>query len=346
MLGPLFGDKAIRGPIMVCYIPVGDRHLYLVGEEHNTNGTTNEVSGKTRHVVDYIMSFPNKAACFVELSSSQLLQYASVVRDFQITPSPLYQYSYSYMMNQPKNHHLVFADIRKFSPYDIYLLIIDPMTYALQRYKENVSNHVVTVKKWAKKAEKVILKHIKTRNSAKSFLESLFMPDMDYPDWYKELSRELGQDLGSPLRSRMEALRSQNGDMYDKVVEHMRSYYSNWAVTPYSKAISKLERNRRTANSKMIASKNRDAKALFIELSSYLFDLEVILDFMYYPDSSCKTFFVLSGAAHTKELARFFGVNAVYSKSDAYGNIPSGEAKATVDTIPNMIPDALNRILA
>ena len=107
----------------------------------------------------------------------------------------------------------------------------------------------------------------------------------------------------------MQQLQHEQPSTYKELVDHMQSYYyGRWARTPYSAAMDKVQAKRGTKNSRIQFSKNLrffekgsvgsklpDAKRLFIELTSYMLDLNVILDILLSED---KTFCVLAGLAH------------------------------------------------
>lgn len=350
-LGPVFGTKEIKGPILVCFLQFDGRNLYLIGEEHNTNGTFQNDHDK--HVVEqmrlYIQRTKEKFTVFSEFTFLQMRErfnYFTAMptgsrKYYGYSPNGTYGYYYWNNLFAREHTQTIICDSRKTAPYDIYTMIIDPSVYCFEHFIQDYDKMLPTVRKWAKQAEKAIVKNIQTRSSAKAFLESLYMPDLDYPDWYKALTNN---ELSDPLRQKMRHLREVQPDMYHAVVEHMRSYYyGRWAKTPYTVALDKVQAVRRTANSRMVGSVHPASKRLFIELTSYLLDLTVILDFLL---SKEKNGFVFAGLEHIGAIANFFADKAtVYSKFDKNGNIPSGHAVNGVPDLTNHIPSILDNII-
>ena len=346
MLGPIFGTNAIKGPILVCYMKVDNKELYLVGEEHNTNGTYEDDLDK--HVVAQMLAYNKKLTVFSEFTVLQLRDSFMYFNNIQTKNKEYYgnspngTYGHYLFNNSTSLHTIIIADSRKIPPYDIYTLIVDPSVYCFEHYYQNYIEMLPTVRKWAKHAEKTIVKNISTRAKAKAFLESLYMPGQDYPDWYKEIIREPSGASGQ-LREKMEKLKIKDLETYQELVDHMRSYYYNrWARTPYTVALNKIEAMRLTKNSRMVASKKPEAKRLFIELTSYLLDLNVILEFCLSED---KRFVAIAGLEHIGAIVKFFEKKTnIYSKFDKHGNIPEGPAIHGIPNLVNRIPSILGDI--
>lgn len=348
MLGSLFGTKAIKGPVCVCYLESDGKEFYLIGEEHHTNGTyENDLE---KHVVAQMLESKKRLTVFSEFTVLQLRDSFMYYNDPQTKHknyygnSPNGTYGYYFINNSTSIHKTVIVDSRKIPPYDIYTMIIDPSVYCFEHYYQNYIEMLPTVRKWAKQAEKAVVKHISNRTEAKAFLESLYMPDLDYPDWYKSLYKLINNtDPGDPLREKMKKLKLKNPTIYHEVTDHMRSYYyERWARTPYTIAMNKIEAMRLTTNSQMVGSKKPEAKRLFIELTSYLLDLNVILEFYLSED---KVFVLLAGLEHMGAIVRFFERKTnVYSKFDVNGNIPEGPAIHGIPNLTNRIPSILGNI--
>jgi hypothetical protein len=233
------------------------------------------------------------------------------------------------------------------APYNIYTLIVDPLVYCFENFMQDYENMLPHVRKWASQAEKAVVKNIRTRADAKAFLESLYMPGTEYPTWYTELYTSItGERAGSPLRQKMERLKQEQPSVYQELVEHMRSYYyGHWIRTPYTEAMYRTQSFRRTKKSRINGpGKNPGGKSLFIELTSYLLDLTVILDFLLSED---KTFFVLTGIEHTSAIVNFFeNKAAVFFKTSPDGNIPEGGAVQGIPDLENHIPEVLSRLVS
>lgn len=348
MLGSVFGTKAIKGPVCVCYLESDGKELYLVGEEHHTNGTyENDLE---KHVVAQMLKSKKRLTVFSEFTLLQLRDSFMYYSNSQTGNknyyghSPNGTYGYYFGNDLTSMHKTVIADARKIPPYDIYTMIIDPSVYCFEHYYQNYMEMLPTVRKWAKQAEKAVVKHISNRTEAKIFLESLYMPGQDYPLWYKSICKLINNsEPSNPLREKMEKLKSKDPTMYQNIVDHMRSYYyGRWARTPYTVAMNKIEGMRLTANSRMVGSKKPEAKRLFIELTSYLLDLNVILDFYL---SGEKQFVLLAGLEHVGAIVDFFGQRStVYSKFDKNGNIPEGPAIHGFPNLTIRIPSILGNI--
>ena len=345
-LGDVFATKSIKGPILVCYLQFEGRDLYLVGEEHNINGKyENDLEN---HVIEQMFQY-SKHKPITVFSEMTFLQ----MRERFLSPSPHYYghspnatYGYYYWNNSfaRGSHKTTIADVRKVAPYDIYTMLVDPAVYCFEHYIQDYDNMLPTVRKWAKQAEKTIINKIRTRASAKAFLESLYMPGMEYPEWYKELYKTVtNREPDDPLKTKMQRLQEQSPSAYNDLVQHMRSYYyGRWGHSPYSVAFERIQSARRTKNSKMVASKKPGARMLFIELTSYLLDLNVILDFLLSED---KHVFVLAGLAHIAAIVSFFdGKAAVHFKFNKDGNIPEGPAIHGIPHLANHMPSLLKDI--
>jgi hypothetical protein len=335
----------------VCFLQLEGKNLYLIGEEHNTNGTFQNDLDK--HVVEQIRSYiqrtKEKITVFSEFTFLQMRERFTYFAALPSASTQYYGYSpngtygYYYWNNLFSREHTqtIISDSRKTAPYDIYTMIIDPSVYCFEHFIQDYDKMLPIVRKWAKQAEKAIVKNIRTRSSAKAFLESLYMPDKDFPDWYKAMTNN---ELSDQLRQKMKHLREVQPDMYHKVVEHMSSYYyGRWAKTPYTAALNKIQAVRRTTNSRMVGSVNPASKRLFIELTSYLLDLTVILEFLL---STEKNTFVFAGLEHIGAIVNFFADKTIiYSKMNKNGNIPSGEALNGVPNLANQMPSILNNII-
>lgn len=345
-LGPLFGDKAIKGPIVVCYLKAHGRDIYLVGEKHTVNGTFE--SDNERHAVSQIAACVDPVTVCTELTFLQMQNWSYYCSEASgkmgyYGKSPMYTYGYCLFTRQLKEtHNTIPIDSRKVSPYDLYTMIVDPDLYCFEHYIQNYTGMLPQVRLWAKQAEKAVIKNMQTRKSAISFLESLYMPDLDYPGWYKDLHKTItGQEINSPLRDRMAALKKKTPDVYKDLVQHMRSYYQRWARTPYTIALGKIQQQRHTLSPRLLRSKNKDALDLFVELTSYLLDLNFILEVFL---SENKTVCLLAGLAHVEGIARFFSKETIHMKIDKDGNIPEGPAVHGVPGIANRISSLLKRL--
>lgn len=350
-LGPAFGTKEIKGPVVVCYLQIGGRDLYLVGEEHGTNGTFQHDIEK--HVVNQMIEYSKKKNITV-YSEFTLLQLqnncfhfsnmeAASEKYYGDSPNGTYGY---YVFNNSFSHpnKTVIIDSRKMTPYDIYIMIVDPSVYCFEHHYQTYFEMLPTVRKWAKQAEKAIINNIRTRRAAKAFLESLYMPGLDYPQWYKQLFMTITNSIPtSPLRDRMQQLQQQLPDAYHRLVNHMRTYYyGRWARTPYTVAMDRVQSARRTINTKMVASKKPNAKNLFVEITSYLLDLNAILEFLMSKDD---TVFLMAGLAHVDAIAHFFDpFTTIYMKADKHGNIPSGDAMHAAPNLRNRAPNVLKEL--
>ena len=227
-LGPLFGTRSITGPILVQYVKWHGLKLYLVGEEHFTNGDKSQDIDS--QVIEQFCKFShqNKTRCYTELTATEM-KYQVDTSDLESAHSPLCTYAHYIWKNRfPSSHRVKVADARKIAPYDLYLLISYPMTYAYLHYADDMFSHINKVRKYAKIAEKEIFKRVTTRVQAKTFLESLVLPDVNYPDWFLKLWKNInGSDVEppAPLRDKMTILRSRSLPLYERLVDHIKGYY-------------------------------------------------------------------------------------------------------------------------
>jgi hypothetical protein len=354
-LGPLFKTQSIKGPIIVNYFVFQQAHIYLIGEEHNTNG---DPQNQSAHAIDVIRDYGEKhrIRCYIE-SSLEHSRQCSEVMNYLLSqeisaPAPLYGYcSYWWKgLFSEKNHTNVFSDVRKIAPYDIYTLITDPRVYMFKEgsgltYTQETE---VKVRKLAKRVEKDIYKHISSREKAKIFFKSFYHPDMSYPDWYIELYKIANKTDAPPsdvLRVKMSELKMRSQSVYDTLLTYIDSLVTKWAVTPYTNAFKKMESMRNTKQSKLVAENRQEVYAVLVELTSFLLDLFVISDILLKPTRKDDIIVVLTGAAHTLNMSHFFGKYAsVFYKYNVKGNIPSGEASQGVGVMTNKIWDDLEKI--
>jgi hypothetical protein len=340
-MGPMLGNRAITGPILVHYFALNGVHFYLIGERHSLN-TFDELQPDT-----YIMrqlrahTTKNRVRCYSESTDKDSkFEFYTISKSAElfgqvidkIARSPLQAY-FGYHFTKQIDCTNVFCDIRKLSPYNVYTLIVNPMVYMLERY-DTLGDPVVEkhVRKMAKKTEKLILKNISNREHAKAFLESLCLADREYPAWFVSLYKELEETRYDPpdtLRDMMREVHRNHPDMYGSIVQHIRSYYQRWAVSPYTLAMARIESMRETRVSQVVAETNADALGLFIEMSSFLLDVYVLLH-MVLNEATMRpgdTVCVLSGAAHSEHIKRFFESNyavTLHTKYDALGRLHAG----------------------
>lgn len=304
-LGPAFGNKEIKGPVLVCYLQFQGRDLYLLGEEEKTNGTfendlekhaVNQIIRHTRTADEDSVVYSEKT--FLEMRGMSLGYLEGLVEETGyrgVSPSATLGY---YIFKQSRDLHnlrTILVDSKHRAPYDVYLLCTDPMLYFVYHYRNN-SEKIPIVKQQSVLAKEAIEQHVVNENDALRLIESLYMPGQDYLEWYKQL---LDHELSDELREKMEILRQRNQDLYYDIVRHMRSYYKK-------------------------KQPRKQPMELYTELSGYLLDLTVILDFLISDD---KTTFLFANVNNVCRIVRFFdNKTTVYYKNDPGGNIPSGHA--------------------
>jgi hypothetical protein len=333
-LGPLFKDRSITGPIAVQYVRLGDKHISIVGEAHTVHGNLTNIRD---HAIEQIKAFgaDHETACFLEhsLMGSRMnaqnclgllegLEKDTGSRKHfaEIPRSPIQIYSlYFHTENMPC--HTTMADIRHSVPYDIVTLLYYPHDYAALHNYSNTD----AIKTDMKVAEKELLKRLKTRNDAKRFLKSLFMPDREYANWFVSLFRKLSPhatDSNPPdaLRGKMRTLKTQKPKIYKKLVLHITSYEHYWASSPYTAAVDKIEQMRHT-----------DVKTLFVEMFTFLVDINIVCDLFLTTIDRFDHVVILVGLNHLWNLARLFdgmpGVLEMSYKCDYGGNIQAGPAQ-------------------
>jgi hypothetical protein len=364
-LGPLFEEKAIVGPCVVQYFMFSGVHVHLIGEVHKVRGNSDNISktavdqlrvysrNQSRPVVCYCESSPQHALYgVIEMKKEQELMGKKNI--LQVAESPVYGYLGYSAQDKLTNTENVYADIRNFSPYDLYTLIMTPEIYLLERYGIIPSQQQRTnVRKWAKIAEKAIVQHISTRDKTKAFLLSLCLPGSDYPDWFVELYKRIHETADSPpapLRDMMRQLQQSNVDHFERVVRHIRHLHGRWNVSPFTAALKRVESMRLTRDTRLVAENNSIADGLLIELSAFLFDVFVILDILIRVNKDKfkkgDTVVMFAGAKHTENITLFFkyqlGCDAFYKyDKEGLGNIPEGAAIVGPVGMGNFAPNML-----
>jgi hypothetical protein len=322
----MFHGNAITGPTLVNYFEWFGRHVYLIGEEHGVNG---KGSHHKDYVLHHLLSYckDHKVRVYLELTSVQVSEYRAVkqrIPEFT-TPSPMYGFAEYFFPNRFLNRpEVVFCDKRKVSPYDMYMLLIDPEIYTMEHFQSEFSGNIVRVEKIAKQAEKAFMKHLSTRKDAIEFLESLYLPDQSYPRWFKALYKNLFATEGhisDDLRDMMKSLRDASDNAYAHVLGHFRSLYASWNV-------EHVENMRMTADSKVVAKKNARVREIFIDMTNFIIEIYVILDLILRPPPEGETVVVFAGVTHTANIGAFLHKQSSLSsyKYGPTGNIPSGQA--------------------
>lgn len=350
-LGPMFGTDAITGPILVQYIQWHGLKLYLIGEEHFTNGTP---SRDKIHVIEQLLQYSkrHKTRCYTELSPTEM-KYHFDSTTLTTAKSPLGVYAHYWWngMFPGHDHKLIFSDTRKLPPYDIYNLIVYPVSFAFEHFGFKMSSHVMKVRKLSKQAEKEVFKHVATREKAKEFLESLVMPDKSYAQWFVKLYKDINEtddDPPSLLRTQMTELRTRSPTMYERLVRHIDGYYGAWSTSPYTAAFERIESMRKTANTKVVVELHSPVRAVFDEMTTHLMDVYILLDLLLDVPSAKETVVVLSGANHSTNLARFFAEDSqIHFKFNKNGNITQGNAinqlAYIVPKVPNILRELRNK---
>jgi hypothetical protein len=268
---------------------------------------------------------------------------------YKVSASPLMAYAcLPFRNSHPVNLNTIYADIRRMAPYYLYVLIYEPVLFAYERYNYSMNEKLPEVRKLAKKAEKLFLKHLATRAKAQQFLNALVLPEKKYPHWFVSLYQEIHETEEyppSPLKNDMDKLSSLD---YQKVKQHISYYHTKWAVSPFTQAMLKLENIRDSASTRVIGQVNNIAKDLFLEMFTFLLDIYVIVHLLNHPPKRNEIVVMLTGAQHTDNLTRFLAPDSevVSSKFDAKGNIPEGEAIQGFGEIPPLIKDKLRNLLA
>jgi hypothetical protein len=374
-LGPLFGDDAIIGPVLVQYFSFVGVDVYLVGERHDRNGSVTE---ETAHLavlerlkaLAHARNTKRPVLCYCESSQAHAQQGLFKMGEraeltnksiLAVAKSPLYSYIAYKESGALRNVENCFADLRNISPYDIYTLITCPDLYRIEHHGIMADDAVrAKVRASAKLAEKTIMSHISTRADATRFLESFCLADRDYPEWFRDLYGKVSGSstpMPSPLRDRMRRLRELSEEDYGRVVHYTRHLFGKWAVTPYTAAMARLESRRRTHNSKLVAEKDGFADSLFVELSAFLMDIFIIADILVRTREKKlqkgDTVVVFSGAKHTVNIGVFFrhqfGCDVSYKYDDRPdhqqdGHIFEGPAKRGPANLRNLLPSIIRRI--
>jgi hypothetical protein len=344
-LGPLFGTKAIVGPILVIHVDFDGTHIALVGENHEVKGDTTRLEDTA---VEQLAKYSNRKTCQVLCYCECTETYATHGymkmrgrmevenrRAVDVAQSPLWAYiAYSRTLKGIKN---CFADVRNMPPYDLYKLITDPEIFKLEHFGLFTDTKTdKKVRRWAKLAEKSVIENIPNRTQAKSFMESLCLPDRQYPRWFVVLYKTINETDQQPpalLRDMMMELRRLDGNSYALVIEFISYLHGKWAIDPYTRAMSRVAAMRQTHASKLVAQIQSKADQLFIELSCFLLDVFVVLDILLKKLKGAlgegHDVVLFAGAKHAENVAMFFAKwmrCKVGYKFAADGNIAAGPA--------------------
>jgi len=321
-LGPLFEDRAITGPLFVRYFTHAGIHFYLVADRYDF--AARDAIGKTKdYVLEQIREYSkdHRTLCYSELVEKDAnIRYVLLSFDNQehktgiveLARSPLTAYVHYHISDKFENHTNVYSDIMKLPPYDVYILLFDPMAYMIRRY-DTSSDPVIQerVFELAENAEETIARNVPTRETARIFLESLCLPDERFPKWFLDLYKEAYDTRTEPpdtLRDMMTDLKRNAPEMYEPMVAHIRSYHAE--------------------------TDTQNSCDLFIELTSFLLDIYVLLDVLLNRQKLVvgDTVITLTGAAHAEHITRFFLHNfpgiRILSKSDEKGRLQAGRAQA------------------
>jgi hypothetical protein len=249
-LGEIFGTESFSGPLVVQYLTFRGVGVYLIGERHNTNGSDVK-NTVVEHLHQYDKRSPqdSKLHCYCELSERDAEQaignmeydkrrrevFGGRVQDLvHIAESPIQSYIAYRETNRINGAITHWTDIRNVSPYYIYTLITYPDAYRRQRYGIATTNdNKLRVRRFAKMAEKVFFANLATRAQSKHFLNSLYHPDKDYPEWFVTLFKKINdthEDPPSPLKDMVKQLRDLDATLFDKVVQHVNIHHNGWDI--------------------------------------------------------------------------------------------------------------------
>jgi hypothetical protein len=348
-LGPLFGTRAIGGPIAVIYTMFDGIHLYWIGEQHDIQGN---IEHKRTTVVEQLRTFTKeqsrKVLCYCESSARHADVGIIIIIDeearktgssiLELAKSPIWTYIGYASHGKIPNIDNCYADIRNMAPYNLYTLITTPDAYRVETFGPiTTMAERAKVRRFAKLAEKAVLEHITTRLEARAFLESLCLVDSCYPDWFVELYKKINETSESPpapLRNMMARLQScREGAYYNLVVDYMRHLHGKWAVDPYTLAMARVISMRQTRVPNLVAQTNANADHLFIEMSAFLMDIFVIVDVLIRSVegslSPGDTAVFFGGGKHAENISMFFAWKLrceTRYKFDAHGDIREGPA--------------------
>ena len=161
-LGPMFGTRPIKGPILVAYTEISRCKFYFIGKDHMKNGTHDK--NIDMHVVEQLRKYNegHRVRCYSELSYREIESYVSQFQQrsgdgpkvYQ-AQSPLYAYAWYLTQNMfsSDKHAAVLCDMRKWAPYDVYTIITAPYLIAMELYGDDFYKHLSSVMTLAKKTQ-------------------------------------------------------------------------------------------------------------------------------------------------------------------------------------------------
>ena len=328
MLGKIFKTDRIIGPFSITHMNLKTVDLYAIGEVHERNGNLigNDVAtcAPDHHVVEHIRKFcetkSHKVHILVETSAIEAQSIGVQMMHVPYSPrfllhaqNPITALSYSiYNGCFKENVSITLSDVRKTKPYDLFMLIMFPNLFAINRYGfQHITAHITQVRKWAKMSEKIFIKQLNSKLNVRTLLESFYLPGSLFPIWLQNLYKTIygDDDMANPLQVKMQDLKKRDSDMYSHVLKYMDMRWSSLQNSrdSFYSAMVDVENARRSSSERLVVEKDEDVLQIFIALSSFLYDLDIILDILKLMAFEKNiTIITMTGAQHSGHIARFF----------------------------------------
>ena len=359
MLGNIFKTERVIGPFSITHLKLlNNIDLYTIGEIHEMNGAAQAVVDESLapyHVVEHLRKFCEDASqrvhIFAETTPTEaqgmiggeLLHEVYQPKFVLFAPNPIAAFSYSMFCGCfQANVSITLSDVRKTRPYDLFMLIMHPNIFAIERYEfQSISMHIAQVRKWAKVAEKAFIKNLNSKLNTRSLMECFYLPDTISPPWLQTLYRTIYGDANLDdefsIRRKMKALRERDGEKYAYILQYLDERWANLQTgsDSFSEAMADVENARRSDSLKLMAERDGGLLQIFISLSSFLYDLDIILDILedvFEKKHKNHSIVTLTGAQHAGHIARFFEHFAIskVSKASSNGDLAAGNGILTI----------------
>jgi hypothetical protein len=335
MRDPIFKDaNAIAGPksIFAFELVATGKWVYIIGEDHEAGGNSLPGAVRVEEAIVNYARYHDLTLC-LETTADSVIEIAGYLNANMVPASPINAVAgaiYEASDTVLGHINLVNAEIRKSPPYSMLSILTDHIGFASEYLNIYDTSAFITRRAAVKLLEKNLLKAMKTRTSAKNFLKSLVLPDIDVPQWYLHAVAELGVDAPFVLKRDLAHIRDSNFEFYRQILSHIDIAYDSIVNIGsfHSKAIESIERQRRTtsrnfAMKHLHSSRRDDIETHFIRLCGVWFDIRVIIElYMYYNSNkdSNNPFVVIAGDAHARMLANFIVTNLHTKPEHAWSN--------------------------
>lgn len=304
----MFASGRYEGVVVLQKLHMQDsKHVYLIGERHNATHAHAVID----EIARYATTHPSEKIV-IAYESSQL----EIGVDQATSPTAMVN---AYVRNGtlPTNVAIELVNSRRDYPYDLFECLYDIDTFAALRYmayrRKCVQERRLPVDymayraqslQLAKRFEKTALQHISTRRAFHGFLMSLLLPDRPFPAWYLRCYHD-ATDQGSLVKLYMSDVKDTDPVYYVGIRQYLEEKleYILSSNTAYSGVMDMVRQRRRTASERMEIMKDPELEHFFVVLYSFLEDVHVLAHSRL---ADCAHYVVITGAAHTMNMSRFF----------------------------------------